>query len=158
MRLADRTHGLMDGTMDSEAKGRTREQSRWRRGKNSSPFPGKLNLRLGCGTLLCLSSYRALRCGSQPVSLLALHPSLHSLTFCFSLPLFVLFIPSFLSPPPLLLLALTYFAVFLPPLFLLAFSPSSLFRHGRVAGPDQSLWVSIAILCVLMSLVLTMCC
>lgn len=69
--------------------------------KNSSSFPDELNLRLCCSTLLCLSSHRALCCGSKPESLLALRPSLYP--FWLSSSLFALFISSFLSPPPLLL-------------------------------------------------------
>lgn len=41
----------------------------------SSPIPDKLNLRLGCSTLLCLSSHRALCSGSQPASGMASEPA-----------------------------------------------------------------------------------
>lgn len=166
MRFADRTLGLMDGMMGSEVRERMRVQIWWlgggRKKKNSSSFPAELNLGLGCSTLPCLSSHRALCSGPQPASRMASEaPPPPPLTFWLSLSLFPLFISSFLSPPPLLLLALTHFTVFLPSLFLSAFflTPPSIFRwHGGVAGPDRSLGVSIAILCVLMSLVLTMRC
>lgn len=141
MRFADRTRGLMDGMMGSEVRERMRVQIWWLGGreeekkKNSSSFPAELNLGLGCSTLPCLSSHRALCSGPQPSSRMASEaPPPPPLTFWLSLSLFPLFISSFLSPPPLLLLALAHFTVFLPSLFLSAFfffNPPSIFRwHG----------------------------
>lgn len=151
MRLADRARGLMDGTRGKGAD----------EGKKQQFFSGRVESQAWLQhTALPVftpstTPWISARLHGWPVSL---RRSLHPLTFWLSLSLFPLSPPSFLSPPPLLLLALIHFAVFLPPLSLLAFSPSSIFRwRGRVAGPDQSLGVSIAILCVRMSLVLTMC-
>lgn len=79
MRFADRTRRLMDGMMGSEVRERMRVQIWWlgggeggkRRKKNSSSFPAELNLGLGCSTLPCLSSHRALCSGPQPSSRMA---------------------------------------------------------------------------------------
>lgn len=169
MRFADRICGLMDGMMGSEVKERMREQICWGGvwgcgGRGSSPFPDKLNLRLGCSTLLCLSSRRALCSGSQPASGMVsgparpppLPPPTDVLAQPFPLP------PSssaasFHLRRSFFWLLLTSSFSYLHSFFRPFFSSSSFNLPVARQGPDQSLRVSIAILCVLMSLVLTMC-
>lgn len=132
-------------------------------GRKRSSFPVELNLRLGCSTQLCLFSYQALSSGSKPASKrpMPLNPQLtHSLFLFLSLtfwltPIFPLFIFLTLIDYPLPL-AMPYLrSLSLSPPLLHFLQPSGSteccgIRHG-------GLKVSIVTLCVLMSLVLTVC-
>lgn len=161
MRSGDRTQRLMDGVMDAGAREKMRVQIWWE--KKRQLFSGRVESQAWLqhsalpvfilSTMLWLST--SFKVANEPAhsSSCSFAPPPWCFGSPFSLPplrLHLLFIPSFLWLP--LIPEFSYLHFFFHGPF---FSSLPVAQWG--VGSDQGLQVSIVTLCVLMSLVLTMC-